>query len=128
MAKEKKVKNEKKGFMKDFKAELKKVVWPSTKQMVNNVTAVLTIVLITAAIVFVLDLVFGAMNTYGIDKLKNKVIEQNQNEIVQNITTGNETTENKDNQSQQTEGNQTVENNETTQNVDTNNSEATNAE
>ena len=46
----------KRHFWKDFKAELKKVVWPTPKQLINNTVAVVTIVLITAAIVFVLDL------------------------------------------------------------------------
>ena len=68
----KKVKKENKHFFKDFKAELKKVIWPTPKQLVNNTVAVITIVLITAAIVFALDLLFGALNTYGIDKLKAK--------------------------------------------------------
>ncbi len=57
MAKEKNTKNEKtnnRSFGKDFKAELKKVVLPKSKQMVNNVIAVLTIVIITALIVFVI--------------------------------------------------------------------------
>ena len=55
--KEKDPKN-KKHFFKDFKAELKKVIWPTPKQLINNTTAVVVIVVITAAIVFVLDLVF----------------------------------------------------------------------
>ena len=42
----------KKHFFKDFKAELKKVIWPTPKQLVNNTVAVITIVLITAVIVF----------------------------------------------------------------------------
>ena len=88
MAKEKesKVKNENKHFMKDVKAELKKVTWPTSKQMVNNVTAVIVIVLITAAIVFCLDFVFGAMNKYGVDKLKEHVQskDQSQSQIVEN--------------------------------------------
>ena len=37
----------KKHFFKDFKAELKKVIWPTPKQLVNNTIAVVTIVLIT---------------------------------------------------------------------------------
>ena len=40
-----------KHFLKDFKAELKKVIWPTPKQLVNNTSAVLAIVLITAVIV-----------------------------------------------------------------------------
>ena len=39
----------------------------------NNTVAVITVVLITAAIVFVLDLAFESMNTYGIEKLKEMV-------------------------------------------------------
>lgn len=79
MAKEVKNKKEKKHFFKDFKAELKKVIWPTPKQLVNNTVAVITIVLITAIIVFVLDLAFEKMNTYGINKLKEMV--DNKNEI-----------------------------------------------
>ena len=60
----------KRHFMKDFKAELKRVIWPTPKQLLNNTVAVITVVLITAAIVFVLDFVFESMNTYGIEKLK----------------------------------------------------------
>lgn len=82
MAKEeKKLKKENKHFFKDFKAELKKVIWPTPKQLANNTVAVITIVLLTAAIVFVLDLAFGALNTYGIDKLKTKVESKNQSTV-----------------------------------------------
>lgn len=66
-------KKNKRHFMKDFKAELKKVIWPTPKQLLNNTVAVITVVLITAAIVFVLDLAFESMNTYGIEKLKEMV-------------------------------------------------------
>jgi len=66
-------KKEKKHFWKDFKAELKKVIWPTPKQLVNNTVAVVTIVLITAVIVFVLDLVFESLNTYGINNLRSAV-------------------------------------------------------
>ncbi|MBQ2917023.1 MAG: preprotein translocase subunit SecE [Clostridia bacterium] len=95
MAKETKsnkdVKN-KKHFWKDFKAELKKVIWPSPKQLSNKTFAVIVIVLITAAIVFVLDLAFDLLNEKGINKLKanlrDKVVVEN---VVDNV---NETVEN----------------------------------
>ena len=74
---EKKSKKEKKHFFKDFKAELKKVIWPTPKQVVNNTVAVITIVLITAVIVFILDLIFGAINTHGIDNIRNLVRNEN---------------------------------------------------
>ena len=76
----KEVKNskDKTSFMKSFKAELKKVTWPTPKQLFNNTVAVLAIVLVTAVIVFVLDITFESINKYGIDKIK---------EVVSNSTT-----------------------------------------
>ena len=74
-----KTKKEKKHFFKDLKAELKKVIWPTPKQLVNNTIAVITIVLITAVIVFALDFVFETANTYGVDALKS-AIESNKSE------------------------------------------------
>ncbi len=75
--KENKENNNKRHFFKDFKAELKKVIWPTPKQLVNNTIAVVTIVLITAVIVFALDLVFEVMNDYGINKLRDVISTQN---------------------------------------------------
>jgi len=66
----------KKHFFKDFKAELKKVIWPTPKQLVNNTVAVVTIVLLTAVIVFALDAVFDLGNKYGITKLQSIVDER----------------------------------------------------
>ena len=73
----KKQNKEKKHFMKDFKAELKRVIWPTPKQLLNNTVAVITVVIITAAIVFILDFAFESMNKYGIDKLKTMVDSSN---------------------------------------------------
>ena len=81
----------KKSFFKDFKAELKRVIWPTPKQLVNNTTAVIVIVLITAAIVFVLDLSFEALNKHGVDKIKEFVTTTSTDE---GTTSENETTEN----------------------------------
>ena len=92
MAKEAKsnkdVKN-KKHFWKDFKAELKKVIWPSPKQLANKTTAVIVIVLITAAIVFALDLTFDLINEKGINGLKRTlksktVVENNIDTVIEN--------------------------------------------
>ena len=60
----------KRSFFKDFKAEIKKVIWPTPKQLVNNTVAVISIVLITSALVFILDFVFDAANTYGVEKIR----------------------------------------------------------
>ena len=66
------VKN-KRHFFKDFKAELKKVIWPTPKQLINNTIAVVSIVVITAVIVFVLDIAFESLNTYGINRLRSAI-------------------------------------------------------
>ena len=66
----------KKHFFKDFKAELKKVIWPTPKQLVNNTVAVIAIVVIVGVIVFVLDTVFKAINDNGITKLQSYVVEK----------------------------------------------------
>lgn len=67
-----KVKNNK-TFFKDFKAELKRVTWPTPKQVLNNTIGVVVIVIIVAIIVFALDLAFESVNKYGINKLKGVV-------------------------------------------------------
>ncbi len=106
MAKEAKsnkdVKN-KKHFWKDFKAELKKVIWPTPKQVVNNTIAVIVIVLITAAIVFVLDVVFDLINEKGINKLKSNIKEK---VVVENIieTNADESNVEQVNENGETEG------------------------
>ena len=83
----------KKHFFKDFKAELKKVIWPTPKQLVNNTVAVVVIVLITAAIVFVLDAVFDLGNKYGITQLQSIVNEKfNSEEETENTENGQEDT------------------------------------
>ena len=90
MAKEAKNKKENnKHFWKDFKAELKKVIWPSPKQVANNTTAVITIVLLTAIIVFVLDLTFETLNTHGVDKLRSIVRKTETNSISENSVSSN---------------------------------------
>ena len=101
-----KEKKEKKHFFRDFKAELKKVIWPTPKQLVNNTVAVITIVLITALVVFALDVVFETMNKYGVNKLKEVVESRNEQ-----TTNNNETTENSENNAENGEATNTNANN-----------------
>lgn len=106
---DKKEKKENKHFFKDFKAELKRVIWPTPKQLVNNTVAVITIVLITAVIVFALDFVFKAVDDYGINKLKEVVDSRNEES---NTTTSNEEANNTTNNATNETGNNTTANNE----------------
>lgn len=110
-SKKENVKN-KRSFGKDFKAELKRVVWPTPKQLVNNTIAVLTIVLITAAIVFVLDFAFEGLNKYGINKVK-EVINSN-NTTSEDTTSSDEETDEEANEENVEESDTTEENAETT--------------
>ncbi len=79
VTKKEKENKDKRHFFKDFKAELKRVIWPTPKQLVNNTVAVITIVLLTAVIVFVLDVVFETLTNQGINRLRDVVINQSTN-------------------------------------------------
>ena len=97
----------KKSFFKGLKAELKRVIWPTPKQLVNNTIAVITIVLITAIIVFILDFAFESLNKYGVDKIKESVqtmqstTSENSNATENQVT--DETSENQSNTENMTE-------------------------
>jgi len=47
-------------YCKDVVAELKRVTWPSKKELVNSTLAVLAFVAVTAVIIGGLDVLFGA--------------------------------------------------------------------
>jgi len=93
----KKEKKDNKKFLKEFKAELKRVSWPTKKQLVNNTVAVISIVVVIAAVVFVLDVIFENMNKFGVEKLKaivtsNSSEEDNSDEVQHIDLTGDENT------------------------------------
>lgn len=98
MAKEtakKDIKN-KKHFFKDFKAELKKVIWPTPKQLVKSTMAVVFIVVVTAVIVFGLDVIFETINSKGINTLKSNIknsVSVNETNIVETTNEINTTIE-----------------------------------
>ena len=103
----------KKHFFKDFKAELKRVIWPTPKQLINNTTAVVTIVIITAIIVFALDAVFDLGNKYGISKLQS-IVNEKYNNTESTKSTDNNSTENN---TESTDNNSTENNTESTENT-----------
>ena len=91
--KTKKEEKNKKHFFKDFKAQLKRVVWPTPKQLFNNTVAVITIVLIVGLVVFALDLVFELLNSKGINALQVKLQEKYSNTVTVDDTTSAENTD-----------------------------------
>ena len=52
----------KKSFMQNMKDELKKVVWPSTKQTAKSTVATISFVLLIAVILIVLNLAFNELS------------------------------------------------------------------
>ena len=105
-----------------MRAELKKVTWPTRKELINSTIAVIVIVVITAIIVFLLDVVFESVNTYGINKLRTYVSDQvNKNETTnsdaEEVVTNTETENNSEEDFTDTveEASTTVSGNEETQ-------------
>lgn len=48
-------------FFSDVVSEMKKIVWPSRKQTLNNTLAVTVIVVLCAVVIVALDLAFGGI-------------------------------------------------------------------
>ena len=96
MAKKDVMKDKKNNFGKELKSELKKVTWPSFKQLVNNTYAVVAIVLIVAAIVFVLDVCFENLNNFSVNKLKALVSSNTEDTVTDLESSTEETNENSD--------------------------------
>lgn len=51
-------------WFRDLRAEAKKVIWPTRKQVVNNTIVVIVIVIIVGAVVAGLDFVFGFVRDF----------------------------------------------------------------
>ena len=49
-------------YLKDTKAELKKVTWPSKSQIKNNTGISIVFIIIVAVFLFVCDLAFGGLS------------------------------------------------------------------
>ncbi|MBQ4630883.1 MAG: preprotein translocase subunit SecE [Clostridia bacterium] len=67
-AKKKKSGNRITRFFKEVKSEMKKVVWPTKKQVIKNTLIVIAVVLLIGIVIWALDFGFGL----GIDKLVGK--------------------------------------------------------
>lgn len=84
----KKEAKEKNRFGKEFKAEIKKIVWPSRKELFANSVVVIGSVLIVSVIIFLLDLGFNELTNLEI-----KAISGNKdNTTVENVVDENNET------------------------------------
>ena len=119
----------KNNFLKELKAELKKVTWPTFKKLVNNTTAVISIVLILSAFVFVLDLAFESLNDFGVGKLKQLVSTNTEEttEVTEGENTSTESVETEVVENNETEGEDTT-TPETTENAEESTNTEVNAE
>jgi len=100
--------NKKKSWFREFKAELKKIVWPNKSELLENTVVVISMVAIVAVTIIVLDLGFKALNRLEVDAakaIKNTVVvsepanevdssTNSENTESETETTQNETTEN----------------------------------
>ena len=107
-------KKDNKSFFKEFKAELKRVSWPTLKQLVNNTTAVIAIVLLVSAIVFILDVVFENLNVYGVDKLKALVTSSSSETVEDNQANSEDAATETSNEAEATDSTNTVVDNQAT--------------
>ena len=48
-------------WFRELKAEMRKIVWPTRQQTINNMLVVIAAVLIVGIFVWVLDLIFGCV-------------------------------------------------------------------
>ena len=112
----KKEKKEKKAFFKEFKAELKKVTWPTPKQLAAKTAIVIAIVLIISVIVFGLDFVFDKGYEFVVTQSSKMLNKDEETQPEGNTNDGNSN-----------DGNQTEVPNET-ENVDGAETQGNNAE
>ncbi len=88
---DKKQNKNKRHWFKDFKAELKKVIWPSRKELFSNTVVVLVVVIIVSVLVFILDLIFEGLTTLGVKQLEKL---QGDSNVVNEVVVDNEISEN----------------------------------
>ena len=55
-------------FFRDTYAEMKKIVWPTKKQVINNSLVVIAVVIICGVVIFGLDNLFGFILTWILRK------------------------------------------------------------
>ncbi len=90
-------KEKKNNFFKDSRAELKKVTWPTAKQLAQKTSIVIVLVLVISLIVFVLDTVFEkgyqfVMEKAGKQTTQVEQVNSNEVEVTTEEVTGNEVT------------------------------------
>jgi len=55
-------------FFKDIRTELKKVIWPTRKQLINSTISVLLICLLVGAVIWISDYVLGMLINWTLSR------------------------------------------------------------
>lgn len=61
------------GFLKGVRSELKKVVWPTKKQLLNNTLMVIVLILVLSAVILGFDLILEFIDKNIWQFISNKV-------------------------------------------------------
>lgn len=88
-----KTQDKNKRWFKEFKAELKKIIWPSKSELLENSVVVISMVLLVAGIIFVLDLAFKSLSSAEIEgakKLKDSMTVTSEVNTTEDETTSDE--------------------------------------
>lgn len=76
-------------FIKDFRGEIKKIVWPTGRTVLKSTGVVLVVVAVVAIVIYIID--FGL--TQGVDSLGKYAADLKTETSVTSVTTTNPTTE-----------------------------------
>ena len=109
--KNKKAKKSNSNFWKESKSELKRVNWPTGKQLTNDTMTVIGLVLLVAIIVFVLDFAFLTINEKFLIEAEKSV--KGTTSVVQEDNTTDET----NSEGQNSDGESTTVENETVEGI-----------
>lgn len=63
-----------KGFLKGVKAELKKVVWPTKNQLINNTVLVIGLIIAFSVIILGFDMILEFFDEKLWEVIKNKIV------------------------------------------------------
>ncbi len=55
-------------FLKEVKSEIKKVIWPTRKQVSNNTVVVIISIIVVGIVIWVLDIGFGGLVNFLIKR------------------------------------------------------------
>ncbi len=68
-------------WAKGFRQEIKKIIWPTGKELAENTAVVLTSVILVALIIFVLDFAFSELSNLAVTGVSKAVNQTSENSV-----------------------------------------------